>query len=88
MDCCHRRRRRLIVVNHASEGEAERSLENAQPIERALERVGCGRDRLYSGNRFFCGACGGGRKVLKALKNNKIVNEVNILWRLVAVGNG
>lgn len=24
----------------------------------------------------------------KALKNNKIVNEVNILWRLVAVGNG
>ena len=31
---------------------------------------------------------GGGRKVLKALKNNKIVNEVNILWRLVAVGNG
>ena len=31
---------------------------------------------------------GGGRKVLRALKNNKIVNEVNILWRLVAVGNG
>ena len=31
---------------------------------------------------------GAGRKVLKALKNNKIVNEVNILWRLVAVGNG
>ena len=28
------------------------------------------------------------REVSKALKNYKIVNEVNILWRLVAVGNG
>ena len=30
----------------------------------------------------------GGREVSKALKNYKIVNEENILWRLVAVGNG
>ena len=31
-----------------------------------------------------CGGC----ELSKALKNYKIVNEVNILWRLVAVGNG
>ncbi len=30
----------------------------------------------------------GGCEVSKALKNYKIVNEVKILWRLVAVGNG
>ena len=30
----------------------------------------------------------GGREVSKALKNYKIVNEVNIFWRFVAVGNG
>ena len=30
----------------------------------------------------------GGREVSKALKNYKIVNELKILWRLVAVGNG
>ena len=29
-----------------------------------------------------------GREVSKALKNYKIVNEVKVLWRLVAVGNG
>ena len=29
-----------------------------------------------------------GRKVSRVLKTIKIVNEVKILWRLVAVGNG
>ena len=45
-----------------------------------------GRESTKNSNRV--GAWWGGRKVLRALKNNKIVNEVNILWRLVAVGNG
>ena len=30
----------------------------------------------------------GGRDVSKALKNYKIVDEVKVLWMLVAVGNG
>ena len=32
--------------------------------------------------------CTGYMPSTKALKNYKIVDEVNILWRLVAVGNG